>query len=321
MQPHVALLMSTLLLSGCHNEQPRQSANDASKSETAPQIIPRFDGERAFRFLLQQVSFGPRNPNSTGHQQCLEYFQVTLRALADEVEMQEFTHRGYGGEKLRLTNVIARFRPELQSRMILCAHWDTRPRADQDSDPTRRNEPILGANDGASGVAVLLEIATLLKATPPPIGVDIVLFDGEDYGREGDHAFYLLGSKHFARNIPAGYTPRFGILLDMVGDASLEIPREDYSVKYAPDIVELIWSTARELGRSEFVERPGMPVIDDHLPLNEVGIKTVDLIDFQYPDQSHSYWHTHNDTPDKCSAASLEAVGSVVTHILYREKP
>jgi glutaminyl-peptide cyclotransferase len=279
--------------------------------------IPAFDGTRAFETLTRQTSFGPRNPNSAGHAACLQYLVSSLSPLADRVTVQEFTQAGYDGERLRLTNVIASFAPAKTNRLLLCAHWDTRPRAERDPNPARRNEPMLGANDGASGVAVLLEIARLLKSTPPPTGVDIVLFDGEDYGKEGDRNLYLLGSRYFARNAPSDYM--FGILFDMVGDAELEIPKELSSSRFASDIVKQIWDTAKELGIPQFIDAPGEEVMDDHWPLNEAGIRTVDLIDFNYPDMSNRYWHTHQDTPEHCSAESLEAAGTVVTYVVYRQ--
>jgi Zn-dependent M28 family amino/carboxypeptidase len=272
-------------------------------------------------YLLRQTSFGPRNPESKGHRDCLNYLYSQLLSFADEVRLQEFTAAPYDDKKLRLTNIIASFQPGAKERLLLCAHWDTRPRADYDQNLERRNEPILGANDGASGVAVLLEIASLMSKQPPPVGVDIVLFDGEDYGLEGDTPNYLLGSRHFADTKPPEYVPRFGILLDMVGDRLLEISKEGNSVAFAPDIVELVWTTARSLNCPEFVDVVVEPITDDHVPLNEAGIKTVDLIDFRYPDETHRYWHTHEDTPDKCSAESLEAVGTVLTHVVYTQMP
>ncbi|HTY01988.1 MAG TPA: M28 family peptidase [Bacteroidota bacterium] len=281
---------------------------------------PRFDGREAFSYLLKQTAFGPRNPNSAGHESCLSFLVQTLRAFADTVEPQPFAQEGYG-EKLQLTNVFARFNTAAQSRILFLAHWDTRPRADNDPDRSHRNQPILGANDGASGVAVLLELASLLNRTPPPIGVDLLLVDGEDYGREGQHDLYLLGSRHFAANLPPGYAPRFAVLLDMVGDAYLELPKEGYSIQYAPDIVNLVWDTARNLGIRQFVDSKGETIIDDHLPLNDAGIKTIDIIDFAYPDQSNRYWHSLNDTPDHCSAESLEAVGTVITTVTYQQRP
>jgi Zn-dependent M28 family amino/carboxypeptidase len=245
----------------------------------------------------------------------------TLRGLADEVRTQEFTHTGYGGEQLRLTNIIASFRPKDPARILLCAHWDTRPRAEQDETRSRRNDPIPGANDGASGVAVLMEVAGLLKNIPPSIGVDIVLFDGEDYGKEGDHASYLLGSRYFAEHKGGDYIPRFGILLDMVGDKFLELPRERYSLRYAPDVVAMVWKTAASLGVQQFHDETGEEIMDDHLPLNEAGIQTIDIIDFNYPDPTNRYWHTHQDTPEHCSAESLEAVGVVITSVVYAQVP
>jgi hypothetical protein len=153
------------------------------------------------------------------------------------------------------------------------------------------------------------------------VGVDLVLVDGEDYGREGDYSNYLLGARYFAGNKAPDYAPRFGILLDMIGDKFLEIPRERHSVQYAPDIVDLVWNKAKELGYPQFIDEPGEEILDDHIPLNEAGIKTIDLIDFDYPDQTNRYWHSHQDTPEHCSAESLEAVGTVLTHIIYSQQP
>jgi len=326
MQKIVLIATAVISFSACGNDDPRSKQSTPRSAEQSqpimkPASVPTFSGKHAFSYLIEQTVFGPRNPNSAGHMKCLRYLTTTLRELADEVRLQEFTHTGYGGEKLHLTNIIASFNPRNQTRVLLCAHWDTRPRADQEEEKGLRSQPILGANDGASGVAALLEIASLMKRTPPPIGVDIVLFDGEDYGTEGDHANYLLGSKHFAKNTPANYTPRFGILVDMVGDKFLEIAREQHSVKYAPDIVDLVWRTARRLGYAQFIEQLGDMVTDDHLPLNEAGIKTINIIDFNYPDISNRYWHTHQDTPGQCSPESLEAVGTVITHVIYAQVP
>jgi Zn-dependent M28 family amino/carboxypeptidase len=237
------------------------------------------------------------------------------------VRLQNFAHVGYGGERLDLTNIVASFNPSASTRLLLCAHWDTRPRAEHDENKSRRKEPMLGANDGASGVAVLLEIAGLLHQTPPPVGIDIALFDGEDYGREGDPDSYLLGARYFASTKPRDYVPRFGILLDMVGDRMLELPKEQNSVRLAPDVVDLVWETARQLGVSQFVPDRGEEILDDHIPLNDAGIKTIDIIDFDYPDQTNRYWHTHQDTIEHCSAESLGAVGTVLTHVIYSQFP
>jgi glutaminyl-peptide cyclotransferase len=212
---------------------------------------------------------------------------------------------------LELTNIIASFYPEMKRRLILCAHWDTRPFADKDSNPENRSQPILGANDGASGVALLLEIASLLPTKKPKWGVDIVFFDGEDYGSEGRYDMYCLGSQFFSKNL-GDYHPEFGILLDLIGDENLEIYREGYSDRHAKHIVDLIWSKAKELNSVSFRDSIKHWVLDDHLPLIGVGIPCVDLIDLDYP-----YWHTLEDTPDKCSPRSLKEVGEVILKILY----
>jgi len=319
---NVSLILFLISCNGRNGDEEMRHQNEAAESRVKEElVIPSFDGNRAYEILNKVVSHGPRNPGSTGHQACLTYMNATLQGLADTVRVQQFSHRGYGGELLQMFNIIASFRPDKPSRILLCTHWDTRPRAERDPDAGRRNEPIVGANDGGSGVAVLLEIARLLKEVPPPVGVDLVFFDGEDYGMEGDTPNYLLGARHFATTKPSDYVPRFGILLDMIGDAQLEIPREGHSMKFAPDIVDLVWDKAATLGYGQFSNFEEEPITDDHLPLNAVGIKTIDLIDFSYPDETHRYWHTHSDTPDKCSAESLEAVGTVVTHVVYSQLP
>ncbi|NUN69979.1 MAG: M28 family peptidase [Bacteroidetes bacterium] len=308
------IVSSLLLLTGCAQQQERPAA------QTTPQRMekrtPHFDGDRAFRYLKAQTDFGPRNPNSPGHRACMAYLENELKRFTADVTLQRFTHKGYN-ETLQLANVIARFNPGAATRVLLVAHWDTRPRAEEDPDPAARNRPILGANDGASGVAVLLELARMFKENPPPIGVDILLTDGEDYGdaqKDGNNDLYFLGARHFARTKPASYTPQYGILLDMVGDRDLQLPLEQNSMRFAPQLMDIVWSTAEENGITQFIRVPGEAISDDHLPLNEAGIPTIDIIDFQYP-----YWHTQQDTPDKCSPQSLAAVGTVVADVIYNK--
>jgi hypothetical protein len=273
---------------------------------------PKFDEKKAFQYLMEQCQFGPRNPGSQGHQKARDYLLDILEQYAKFVRSQDFFYfDSLRGEKLELTNIIASFYPELKRRVILCAHWDTRPFADKDPDPESRSEPILGANDGASGVALLLEIASLLAVEKPKWGVDIVFFDGEDYGPEGRYDMYLLGSQFFSKNF-GDYRPEFGILVDLIGDEDLEIYREGYSDRYAKNIVDLIWNKARELNCESFCDSVKHWVLDDHLPLIGAGIPCADIIDLDYP-----YWHTLADTPDKCSPQSLKEVGEVILKILY----
>ena len=314
------LLILTLLslLAGCAKEPPKSLKTQ--KAEKTQHQVPSFDEKIAFSYLTAQTDFGPRNPGSVGHQKCLDYLQTEMQKFSDAVNLQPFTQPGYNGETLKLTNIISSFKLQETTRILFIAHWDTRPRADQEKNPKKRNQPILGANDGASGVAILTEIARHLKANPPAIGVDILFVDGEDYGKESDTKNYFLGARYFAKHLPSGYAPAFGILLDMVGDKELEIDREENSVKAAPDIVSLVWATANELGVPQF-SNLGQFALDDHIPLNEAGIKTIDLIDFHYPDTSNRYWHTTEDTPDKCSPESLGAVGKVLMHVIYNYSP
>ncbi|MEE9225467.1 MAG: M28 family peptidase [Bacteroidota bacterium] len=307
----------------CNTEKtPQQLHPDAVGINPPPEAqqqssVPDFDGEQAFRFLLAQTNFGPRNPSSVGHHRCLDYLAIELQSYAEAVDLQRFAHIGYDGERYDMTNILSSFNLQATDRIMLAAHWDTRPMADQEKDPEKRKQPILGANDGASGVAVVLEIARQMKLHPPPIGVDIILFDGEDFGKEGDLAYFSLGARYFAKNMPAGFNPRFGVLLDMVGDKQLELLQEENSLRFAADVVRKVWSLARELGFTQFSLERRDEIFDDHIPLNQAGIRTINIIDFDYPDESNRHWHTLEDTPDKCSPESLEAVGTVLMHLIY----
>ncbi len=315
--PPTFILLALLLVSGCSEGRDRPSPEAGGEASRPLPTVPRFDADSAFRHLTAQVAFGPRVSGSTAHDRCRDYLVGEMGRLAGAVNMQPFTIQGYEGEELRYTNIISSFNLEAPTRVLLLAHYDSRPWADEESDSALHTTPVPGANDGASGVAVLLEIARHLKSTPPGIGVDILFTDGEDYGRHNDPAGFLHGARYFASHLPVGYRPVFGILLDMVGDAELEIQKEQYSIEFAPDVVDLVWAAARNLGITQFSNRVQGRVTDDHLPLNRAGIPTIDLIDFDYPDASNRYWHTLQDTPDKCSPASLDAVGRVLLQVLY----
>lgn len=207
---------------------------------------PAFSADTAFAYLKQQVAFGPRVPGTPGHAQQIEWMTNFLRERADTVITQSFTHtHSKSGQQLAMTNVFARFNPDADSRILLVAHFDTRPTADND-DEGNTEQPILGANDGASGVAALMEIANILKREPAPIGVDLLFVDGEDYGPTG--ADMYLGAKYFAANKPAGYRPLYGILLDMIADKNPRYPVEGFSEQSAPEVVERVWRLAENLG-------------------------------------------------------------------------
>jgi len=271
-----------------------------------------FKGKRAYQYLKEQCQFGPRYPGSPGHQALKKYLLDFFSTYTNLIKSQDFVWEDTTENlKLELSNMIASFYPEEKERVLLCAHWDTRPWADKDPNPANRSTPILGANDGASGVAVLMELATILSKRKPKYGVDLVLFDAEDYGSEDHPERWCLGSNYFSRNL-GEYKASFGILLDMVGDKDLQVYKEGYSSRYAKEVVELVWRKAEELSIPNFRSEIKHFMIDDHLFLIQAGIPCIDIIDFDYP-----YWHTLEDTPEKCSPESLEKVGKVLLKVLY----
>jgi len=273
---------------------------------------PPFDGEAALAYARTQLEFGYRIPGTEGHRRMGDWLDSTLRARADEVLVQSWDHTAADGSALPLRNFIARFNPAAADRILLVAHWDTRPIAD--APDSRDSAAVPGANDGASGVAVLLGVADVLKAHPAPIGVDLLFVDGEDYGSFAQERDVLLGSKYYAKNPAPGPTPLFAVVFDMVGDADLQIYQESYSLTGAPEIVDRVWQVAADLGyREVFIPQGRHTITDDHIPLQEVGIRAIDLIDFDYP-----HWHTVEDTIDKLSARSLGIVGHVALGVIWR---
>jgi hypothetical protein len=270
-----------------------------------------FDGAQAYAYLKQICDLGPRPSGSAGMRAQQELLVKHFEQCGAEVELQSFKVRHpRDGSPVAMANLIARWQPQLRERILLCAHYDTRPFPDRDR--IRPRGRFIGANDGASGVALLMELAHRLPELRGKRGVDIVLFDGEELVY-GEYDEYFLGSTHFAREYVAnrpGPTYRWAVLLDMVGDAELRIAQEINSLRWPESrpLIESIWSTAKKLGVREFVSRRGFELRDDHLPLHDIGgIAACDIIDFEYP-----YWHTEEDAPDKCSALSLAKVGWVI---------
>ena len=283
--------------------------------------VPKFDKGNAFRYLVEQCEFGPRNPNSIGYKQCLDYLQKTLAGFADTIFLQPFVLDDLVNEEsYDLTNIIARFKVDEPEQILIGAHWDTRPWADEDPEPEKRNDPIVGANDGASGVAVVLELARILNVSPPPIGVTLVLFDGEDMGRPGIPKSYAQGSLAFAKDLPIE-KPDEAIILDMIGDAELHIPIERFSYQQNRQLVKKLWGLAKVLNLGAFESRIVHTIYDDHVPLwAEAKIPAVDIIDFNYPNSNKNYWHTTQDLPENCSAESLGQVGTLLVHYIYGRK-
>ena len=285
-----------------------------------------FDGEQAYRYVDTQLAFGPRVPGTEGHRRMGEWLVDQMRERADSVVVQQWTHVTARGDSLPMRNVLARFRAESPERILLLAHWDTRPISDNATDSARRLLPVPGANDGASGTAILLALADLLAETEPAYGVDLLFVDGEDYGDfdadSGRGVDVFIGSRWFAANLPSpDYRPLFGVLFDMVGDRELRIYQEAISAQHAPEVVARVWQVAADLGYEKyFVPQVRYTVKDDHVPLLERGLRVIDVIDIEYTcasaDCQPNHHHTPEDTIDKVSARSLQIVGDVAVRLV-----
>jgi hypothetical protein len=319
-KPLFALAGIVLLCSACSEPKDQTGLQFSPKGNP----VPEFSADSAYAFIKKQVDFGPRVPNTYGHAETRKYLESKFReyAGANAVFAQEFTSPGYSGKDLQMANIIAAFNTSASDRIMLCAHWDTRPRADEDT--ARTADYIAGADDGGSGVGVLLELARVFSDQNPPIGVDIVLFDGEDYGTQGDLKNYFLGSRYWAQNPPVpGYKPRFGILLDMVGATDAQFPKENYSMNYAPNLVEELWQIAEGKGYGHyFLNEQGAGVLDDHYIVNQyTDIPVIDIINHTSNTEGNivfaEHWHTHRDDMPIIGKETLQAVGDVLLELIY----
>lgn len=314
-------MMAMLNLTSCNEESTHQ---DSSNSESKPKLItPQFSSAQAYEYVKAQLAFGPRVPGSEAQQKCAEWMQSELKKYADTVYWQESeVAQPVSNKKYKSINIIASFNPQAEYRVLLLAHWDSRPWADQDSN--RKNEAIDAADDGASGVAVLMEIASHLKKTKPYVGVDILLVDVEDVGKtEWGEESYCLGTKYWAANnhVP-NYKAMFGICLDMVGAKGAQFPLEGFSRQYASTVQKEIWDAGNRLGFSNyFVYTEGGSITDDHVVINTVkGMPCVDIINLQ-PDQGFGkHWHTHKDNIDIIDKNTLQAVGQTVMEVIYTQQ-
>ena len=336
----VVLLFSTvflfLLVPSCGGEDNSSSSDTNNTTTTKPKEItlqkaPEFNADSAYFFVQKQVDFGPRVPNSKGHQECGDYLINQLKQYGWEVKVQEFTAVAYDSTLLSSRNIIASFNPDEPTRILLAAHWDTRHVADKDSSDT--DSPIDGANDGASGVGVLLEVARAISSATqkPAYGVDIIFFDSEDYGPpenseyQGNNNFWCLGSQHWAKNrIPENYTAYFGILLDMVGAKDAVFYQEGHSIQYAGNVTRYVWNVANKIGHgNQFVNKESPAIIDDHYFVNkEAGIPMLDIIEYDVHRANAyfaSYHHTHADNMDIIDRNTLNAVGKTVLQVIYSD--
>ncbi|MDL2212782.1 M28 family peptidase [Bacteroides sp. OttesenSCG-928-J23] len=324
-----------LLLIGCllllTESCKTNTVSKADESETRV-TAPSFSADSAYLYIQEQVNFGPRVPNTKAHIECGEYLAQKLEEFGATVTSQYTDLIAYNGTMLKSRNIIGTYNPESKKRIALFAHWDTRPWADNDPDKKNHYSPVLGANDGASGVGVLLEIARLINKEAPTIGVDIIFFDAEDYGehrQEGGTSkeeFWALGSQYWARYPHTeGYNARFGILLDMVGGKNATFYREGYSEQYAPGINKKVWNTAKTLGYSKFfIDERTTAVTDDHTFVNRIArIPTIDIVPNMVNAKRSSFgdtWHTVHDNMDNISKETLQAVGQTVVSVIYNEK-
>ena len=300
-------------------------------------VGPSFNADSAYAFTKAQCDFGPRDMNSRGHDLCGEWIVSKFKEYGCKVTTQTAMLAGYDGTKLRSRNIMASINPEATTRILLCAHWDSRPWADNDPDSANWRKPILAANDAASGVAVMLELARIIrkskeeKAFNKQLGIDFVCFDAEDWGIPqwadvADNAdSWALGAQYWSKNLPQGYEARYGILLDMVGGVGAKFYREGMSMQYAPEIVKKVWRAAREVGfGSYFPKEDGGVITDDHVPVNQFAkIPTIDIIPYYADCQQSSFgptWHTLADNMENIDKNTLKAVGQTLVQVIYKEK-
>jgi len=327
-----AIPIMTLIFGGCNGGCNRPVANhsDTTKVQTTQDAgIPNFSADTAYKYTKEQVDFGPRIVGTKAHEKCLEFILDRLKADSIPYMIQKSSAKTFDGKMFEFENIIASSQPNNTNRILLCTHWDTRPFADADSvDPKGTFD---GADDGASGVATLLEIARHLKAAKFAIGVDLVFFDIEDYGQQGPEDgdypemadSWGLGSQYWAKNIPANYAPRYGILLDMVGGKNPSFPMEGTSMHYAPDIVKKIWAIADKLGYGSYFTHDitGMTT-DDHLYVNKyANIPTIDIVHYDMGRQDYPYWHhKHSDNMSIIDTATMHMVGRTLMNVFAGEK-
>jgi len=329
----IALLIVALIAGAAFNFLPSNKAevSETEEIEKVQPVGPDFNADSAYIYLQEQCDFGPRTMNSTAHDKCEKWIIQKFEQYGCKVTTQKATLNGYDGTPLRSTNIMASYNPKATTRIMFCAHWDCRPWADNDPDSTNWHKPIIAANDAASGVGVMIELARILKGSGLELGVDFICFDAEDYGTpqwfEGEDPgdTWALGAQYFANNLPEGYAPRYGILLDMVGGVGAKFYREGMSMQYAPTIVKKVWNAARQVGYgSYFPKDDGGMITDDHIPVNQTAnIPCIDVIPY-YPDCAQSSfgptWHTIADNMDNIDKNTLKAVGQTMVQVLFTEK-
>ena len=317
----VFLAAAMLTLCSCGASGRSRTTDSTSEESAVKADIPTFQGDSAFAYVKHQVEMGPRVPNSAAHAKAVEWMSSELRKRGADVTLQPMKLTAFDGTVLNATNILGRFNPAAEERILLLAHFDCRPWADEDKDAAKRRQPVDGANDGASGVGVLLEMARLLQSNPvrKELGVDILFLDAEDWGTEGDDESWALGAKYFAQNPPVeGYFPSQAILLDMVGSKDATFYVEYFSREAAPELTAAVWQAAQDAGYgSLFPTQTGSAVTDDHRPLIEVGIPAIDIIDYRPGVGFDPVWHTSADGLDNISKDTLKGVGQTLAQYIW----
>lgn len=323
--PLIISSAAALFIISCSNEPaPPQNETLPKTAEVKRIPAPEFNPDSAYAYVKAQVDFGPRVPGSAAHAKCAEYLSAKLKSYGFDVIIPTGqTVKTYDGRQFALKNIIASFKPELQSRIMICSHWDTRPIAE--SDTKDKDKPGDGANDGASGVGVAIEIARQVSRENPNIGVDIIYFDVEDYGDNGDEESWCLGSKYWAANLhKRDYVANFGVLLDMVGGPGAVFVKEGYSVDHAGAAVDKVWKAASEIGYGNYFlpQTVRFVGVDDHVPVNDLAhIPCIDIIEYNQATGGFAdYHHTHKDNMDMIDKKTLKAVGQTLLEVIYNEK-
>lgn len=319
---NVLLVASIVLINACGPEPKtvdQKQTEPTTKAEPYKQVSPNFNADSAYYFVQKQVDFGPRVTNSDAHKKCGDWLVKELKKYTANVIEQKTLITNHDGKKLQVRNIIAEINPTATNRILLCAHWDSRDRADKDVVDT--DKPILGANDGASGVGVLMEVARITKTYPVNTGIDIILFDAEDLGNNQPNT-YCLGSQYWSANLhKPGYKANFGILLDMVGASNVVFGWEQNSEQMATPVLEKVWATAQNLSYGNhfaYVKVGGID--DDHVYVNRAGIPTIDIIDFSVNGRFPEHHHTHRDNMSVINKNSLKAVGQTLLEVIYTAK-
>jgi len=320
-----------IMITSCNNTAKQNQAGTDSTAMNKPKVeIPAFNKDSAYSYVVKQLAFGPRVPGTSAHEKCAEYMTAKLQSWSKDVYVQKHRMAAFNGKVLEGKNIIASWKPELKNRILLCAHWDSRPWADHDPDPKNRRKPVDAANDGASGVGILMEVARQFSLKEPAIGVDIILFDLEDYGPPqdesvGEDKWWGLGSQYWAQNPhKPGYSARYGILLDMVGAPGATFLLEGFSKENAGDVQQKVWDIANRIGYSSYFRyEKGTYVTDDHLPIMKyLNIPVVDMIHLDKTTESgfYAYWHTTHDNLAAIDASTLKAVGQTLLTVAYEEQ-